>query len=451
MTSREQLVQIVEKSIESVNPEQIILDSLTLEGSTLSIQSGSLSHSLDLDVFERIIVIGAGKATAPMAKALEGLLGDRISEGLIVVKYGHTDDLKKIECIEAGHPVPDKKGMVGGSKIAQLAEEADEKTLCISLFSGGGSALLTLPYRDETHALTLDSLQKTTKLLLECGGDINEINSVRKHLSSLKGGRLAEKLYPVTSLNLMLSDVIGDDMQTIASGPTVPDHTTYDDVTELFNKYDLHDRLPKKVSALIQAGLDKAIKDTPKPDDNIFKNTTNLVIGSNIKALETAEAECKTLGFNTMVLASRITGEAREIAKFFSALAKEVVLFERPVKKPAILIAGGETTVTIRGEGKGGRNQEMALAFLKEIEKTPKEFNGVLFLSSATDGNDGPTDAAGGFASVIELDKAKAKGLKIDEFLGDNNAYPFLEKTEGLFKTGPTNTNVCDIQLLLVE
>lgn len=451
MTSREQLAHIIEKSLTSVNPEQIILDSINLDGSTLHVQTDDFSHAIDLDVFNRIIVIGAGKATAPMAKALEGILGDRITEGLIVVKYGHTDDIKRIECIEAGHPVPDKKGSEGAQKISRMVEEADEKTLCISLFSGGGSALLTLPYRDKAYSLTLDNLQKTTKLLLECGGDINEINSVRKHLSSVKGGRLAEKLFPATSINLMLSDVIGDDMQTIASGPTVPDHTTYEDVTEIFSRYELHGKLPKKVAAIIQAGLDKSIKDTPKPDNEIFNKTTNLVIGSNTKALKTAKTECEALGFNTTILTSRLNGEAREIAKFFSALAKEIVHFEQPLKKPAILIAGGETTVTIRGKGRGGRNQEMALAFLREIEKTPEDFSGVLFLSAATDGNDGPTDAAGGFASIIELEKAKTKGLNISEYLGNNNAYPFLEKTGGLFKTGPTNTNVCDIQLVLVE
>jgi hydroxypyruvate reductase len=449
------LKEIFEAGLSSVDPYRLILDSLSIQGSELFIRSDRGDFSLDISPFDNIVVIGFGKATAKMALALEELLGARISAGLIAVKYGHTETLHYIESIEAGHPVPDESGLKAAKAISELASSADQKTLVFTLISGGGSALIPFPAEavigNDSFQLNLIEKQNVTRLLLECGADITEINCVRKHLSGIKGGRLAEQLMPATSVNLILSDVVGDRLDTIASGATSADNTTFEDVAAIFEKYDISEKMPKTVLSLLSAGLNGRYPETPKSDSSIFKNCHNFLIGSNYLALRAAQKKSEELGYETRILTSMLTGEAREVAKALCAIAKETRVRKNPGSLPQCLLFGGETTVTLKGAGKGGRNQEMALAVLSEMSANRDIMSRIWFLSASTDGNDGPTDAAGAFADIVLLKKADHHRLSINHYLKQNDSYHFFEEVDGLLKTGPTNTNVCDMQIVLVE
>lgn len=449
--NRPALEEIFGAALSRVDPQRMIENCLHLEGDVLFIDSSGESASYNLSDYSRILVLGTGKAGAKMALGLEAVLGERISGGLVAVKYGHTEPLKYIELIEAGHPVPDHRSIEAAQRIADLAGSADKDTLCVILISGGGSSLLTLPYRDAGRVLTLEDIQRTTKLLLDCGAPIREINTLRKHLSGISGGRLCGILAPASGLSLILSDVVGDNPESIASGLTSPDSGTYGQAYNIAKEYGVLESMPKKVREVLEAGRAGAIPDTPKPGDPAFNRIRNMLIGTNALALEAAGKKARELGYNTLVLSSQITGEAGEIAKVFSAVAKDTVKGLGPVDKPACIIAGGETTVTIKGSGLGGRNQEMALSFVREIYEDPGSYAGVSFLSAATDGNDGPTDAAGAFASPDIVSAALKEGMRPNEYLRNNDSYRFFGRAEGLLKTGPTNTNVCDLQILLVD
>lgn len=451
MNKQADMLSIARAAIDRVNPYTMVKNIVALKNNTLRINTEDASCTVNLLDFTRIIVLGAGKATAPMAKAMEEILGERLSEGVIAVKPGHTADLKIIRQMEAGHPVPDRGSLDAAEETARLASEADEKTLVINLISGGGSALLTLPFSNGGRTLSLEDMQTATNVLLKSGADIIEMNCIRKHLSGIKGGRLAELAFPATVKCLILSDVVGDDLQSIASGLTVPDNSTWQDAMEIVKRYGLERRLPTPVMDVLSAGLEGELPDTPKPGSPAFQKTENILIGTNAQALTAARRRADDLGYTTAVLTSRLTGEAGETAKFFAGIAQDLSVSGMLCGKPACILAGGETTVTIRGTGKGGRNQELALSFLREIDRHPETFSGVLFASVATDGNDGPTDAAGAYASTDILQKARAAGLSINEYLANNDAYHFFEALGGLIKTGPTNTNVCDIQILLAE
>ncbi len=443
--------------VKSVNPYDILIQNIKIEDNALTIQNsllpgGGKKERISLEPFYNIIVIGAGKGTAPMAKAIEEIFGERIKKGLISVKYGHTMPLEKIRLVEAGHPVPDQNSVFAAKSIMELAEKADNRTLVINLISGGGSALLTVPFEDKKSdiAITLEEKQKVTKILLECGASIREINTIRKHISGIKGGRLAKILYPATSVNFILSDVVGDDLGSIASGLTFYDSTTFSDVKKIMEKYGITGNMPENIKKLVDLGLRGDIDETPGKGDIIFAKAHNIIIGSNSLSLEAAAEKAGALGFEPLILSSQITGESREIAKFFSAMAKDIVKRGWPMKKPCAIITGGETTVTVKGHGKGGRNQEMALSFLSQIGHDPESFKGVYFLSGATDGNDGPTDAAGAFVSYeIFLDAGK-KGFSPEDYLRKNDSYNFFDNLGFLLKIGPTNTNVCDIQVMIV-
>lgn len=379
--------------------------------------------------FGNIFVAGAGKASAQMARAIEKLLGARIAGGEINVKDGHSAPLRRIRINECGHPIPDARGVAGGRRIAQIASAAGPDDLVICLISGGASALLPLP----ATGITLAEKQKTTRLLLECGATIHEINCVRKHISAIKGGQLARLVYPATMVTLILSDVIGDDLDVIGSGPTVPDRSTIADALAILEKYGIPHKL--------------RLQETPKPGDKVFKKTRNVVIGSNALAVDAAAKEAMRLGFHTLVLSTFIEGEAREVARVHAAIAKEIHARARPIARPACIISGGEPTVTIRGKGLGGRNQEFALAAAIEIAGLPN----TVILSAGTDGTDGPTDAAGAMADGTTLARAEVLGLSAPAYLRNNDSYHFFEATGDLIKTGPTGTNVADIQLLLVR
>ncbi len=458
MNYRDHLTQIFRAGLRRVDPVEMMQETLRLEGNRLLVQTAEQELSIDLSEFDRVVVLGAGKATASMARGIEAVLGDRISEGAISVKYGHTDEVSRIRTIEAGHPVPDENSVRGADEVLALAKAADEKTLCINLVSGGGSALLCKPgdFPEAGLSIGLDQKQNTTKALLASGAPIQEINTFRKHLSGIKGGRLAAAMYPATSLNLILSDVIGDRLDSIASGLTAPDTTTYSEVAELIERYDLGAKLDPEVAAIVDAGVAGNIPETPKIGDPIFDRVHNVLLGTNYLAILAAAARARELGYEPVVITSRLVGEAREAAKFILSIAEDQASRELLTKGPACLLFGGETTVTIRGGGKGGRNQEMALSALQMMADDPAGTAGIHFLAASTDGNDGPTDAAGAFADAGLLRAALAAagepsaGLSIDDHLKRNDSYHFFEAIDGLLKTGATNTNVCDLQIVLV-
>jgi hydroxypyruvate reductase len=392
----------------------------------------------DFSRYRNIWVIGAGKAGASMARAAERVLGRRIAGGLINVKDGHTAKLRRIELNECGHPVPDERGVAGAQRIARIAADAGRDDLVLCLISGGGSALLPLP----APPVTLAEKQAVTRLLLACGANIHEINAVRKHISLIKGGQLARLAAPAAVESLLLSDVIGDNLDVIGSGPTAPDASSFADAAAIFEKYGIADRVPGSVRARIGAGIRGEIAETPKAGDRLFRSVRNTVIGSNRIALDAAAHRAKALGYRTLVLASGIEGETREIARMHAAIAREVAISGQPVRPPACIVTGGETTVTLRGDGLGGRNQEFVLAAAIDIAELP----GTVVLSAGTDGSDGPTDAAGAIADGGTL----ARSPEARRYLEANDSYHYFEGLGDLIKTGPTNTNVMDVRLILV-
>jgi hydroxypyruvate reductase len=452
---RKDLSAIFQASLHRVDPYLMIKERMTLKKNILSVKTDGETLTWDVSKYRRILVLGAGKATAKMALAVEEILGDLISEGVIAVKPGHTEKLSRVKMIMAGHPVPDAGSVEAGQTIARLCKEADAKTLIFNLISGGGSALLSFPYAwddaEGHHALSLEDKQATTKALLACGANIKEINCIRKHLSGIKGGRLAQLSQPAESVNLILSDVVGDRLDSIASGLAVPDNSTYEEAINLVKKFDIASKLPPLAWEVLQMGAEGRLPETPKKGDKVFKKVKNILIGSNYGALLAAQRKAKELGYKTIVLSSEVTGEAREAARFYIGIARDVKKHELAVKKPACVIAGGETTVTLRGTGKGGRNQEMALSFLSEIEANPEDSEGIWFLAASTDGNDGPTDAAGAFADLDVLAAGKKAGLQIQDYLAANDSYHYFDKIGFLCKPGPTNTNVCDVQITIIK
>jgi glycerate 2-kinase len=435
--------EIFRSGLEAVDPYEAVKRFVRVEGETLHLgREKATAREMDLRAFDRILVVGGGKATAPMAAALEDILGSRIRQGIVNVKYGFTRALSRIEIIEAGHPLPDENGVLGTQKILGLLNGAGEKDLIFSLISGGGSALLPQP----AGAITLEEKQAITRTLLECGASIDEINALRKHISLSKGGQMARAAYPATTINLMLSDVVGDRMDVIASGPFVPDTSTFETVGEIIRRYGLRD-VPAKVEAHLEAGARGDIPETPKEGDPAFDRVFNFIVGSNILALEAAQRAAGFLGYGTLVLSSMVEGETREVARVHTAIAREILKTGHPLSPPACIISGGETTVTIQGNGLGGRNQEFCLAAAMDLGDVAER---VVILSGGTDGNDGPTDAAGGIVDPLTLERAREAGIKAQDFLKDNNAYAFLKKTGDLLITGPTNTNVMDVRLVLV-
>lgn len=395
----------------------------------------------ELSRFNKLFIIGAGKAAAPMASAMEKILGERITDGAINVKYEHTADLYRVKLVEAGHPVPDENGQLGSRSILNIAKRAGQDDLVICLISGGGSALLPLPF----PPLTLLDKQETTNTLLSCGATIYEINAIRKHMSMLKGGRLAQEVHPATLVSLILSDVVGDDLDVIGSGPTVPDPTTFENCMEIFSKYNIIKELPVAVIDHFEAGTSGKIPETPKTGDHAFAKTQNLIIGSNINAIIAAKKKAESLGYNTLILSSLIEGETKHVACMHTAIAREIIRTGNPIQLPACLLSGGETTVKVTGRGLGGRNQEFALAAALDIANR----GNILVLSAGTDGTDGPTDAAGAFADTQTIARAETLGLQPANFLENNDSYHFFKHLDDLLITGPTRTNVMDLRIIL--
>jgi hydroxypyruvate reductase len=425
--------EVMRAALRAVDPAQAVRNALRREGDRLILGG----HTYDLRRYRRVLVVGAGKAGAPMARAAEEILGDRLTAGLVNVKYGHTDETRVVRLREAGHPLPDESSLEGTREVVDLLATAGADDLVMCLISGGGSALLMLP----EAPISLADYQALTEALLRSGATINQINTIRKHIEQVKGGRLAGVAAPAEVATLILSDVIGNPLDFIASGPTVPDTTTFADALDVLTRFGLRGAVPASVVDWLERGRRGAVPETPKPGDPLFERVVTVVIGSNDVAAEAALAEARRLGFTSLLLTTYLEGEARDAGLLASALAKELVRRGHPVAPPACLILGGETTVTVRGQGKGGRNQEIALAaglHMAGLERA-------LVVALATDGTDGPTDAAGGIADGRTLERAERKGLDARAALADNNSYALLRDIGDLLVTGPTNTNVNDL------
>jgi glycerate 2-kinase len=408
--------------------------------SSSELKAGSIR--LSLHNFERIFLVGAGKASVSMASALEDILGPAISGGIVVTKHGHvTHSLRYVSIIEAAHPIPDAAGVAACESICELLTGLTARDLLLVTISGGASALLASP----APGITLEAKQLTTDLLLKAGATINELNAVRKHLSALKGGRLAALAYPATVVSLLLSDVIGDPLDVIGSGPTAPDPTTFADAIAILNKFELVERVPQVVRERLTRGAQREIAETPKPGDPIFNSVHNIVIGSNGVVLQAAAEEAASRGFRTLILSSTMQGETCEVGRVHAEILREMLSTGNPVAPPACVLSGGETTVTVHGNGLGGRNQEFALAAAIAI----RGLQNAVVLSAGTDGTDGPTDAAGAIATGDTLERAEQMNLNASDYLARNDSYTFFNALGDLIKTGPTGTNVMDVHLLL--
>ena len=431
-------LEALEATLESADPQRIIKAKVHRTGNALHVEG----QTFNLSQFRELYVIGGGKASGPMATALESILGDRISKGIInVPQNSGPHQSAKIEFREASHPIPNEAGLQGAKAMLNLASQAEKRDLIICLISGGGSSLMPLP-RDE---IPLNDLQSVTDALLRSGATINEINTVRKHLSAVKGGWLAKAAYPATVLNLILSDVIGDPLDFIASGPTVPDSTTFQDAVQILNRHKLWKTMPQPVKAALMEGQEGRLEDTPKQGDKAFRNVKNIIIGNNRTATQAAcESLCKA-GLQSLLLTSLLEGEARHVGTLLSSIAKEIEASGNPVSRPCGIVAGGETTVTVTGDGKGGRNQEVALSAALGVTG----MNGVAIASLSTDGIDGPTDAAGAVIDGNTLARSRRARMNARECLAHNDSYRFLSKLEDLIFTGLTGTNVNDVSVIV--
>lgn len=453
---RGQALEIFYHALGAVDPARLVRERMRLEGPSLKIDSKSYA----LKEFNGVYAVGFGKASAPMAQALEEILGEWLKGGIVVVKEGHALPLKKIKILESGHPVPDRRSREAamtlldwargistevqgfkGSKVQGDGPLPIKRDLVFCLVTGGGSALLCAPPGD----ISLEEVKTVTSLLLASGAEIKEVNTVRKHLSLIHGGRLARALYPAAVINLVVSDVVGDVLDMVSSGPTLPDPSTYKGALEIVSKYGLAKRLPERVYEYLKRGVSGEVEETPKGGDVYFQDVHTFLLGSNMRALEAAKEKAIELGYNTLILGSSFTGEAREVARVFSSKAREYRKGDNPPSGPACLLAGGETTVTLKGDGRGGRNQEFALASAMEIEG----LEGVVILSGGTDGNDGPTEAAGAMVDGTTCRRAREHGMEPEDFLMRNDSHTFFCRLGDRIITGPTRTNVMDIMLCL--
>lgn len=433
-----QALDVLDAALTAANPAQAIRRTLRRDGDTLLVAN----RPYDLQQFRRVLVVGAGKATAPMARAVEELLADRLTAGMVTVKYGYTEPVGRITIREAGHPVPDAAGVAATQAMVELLREADAHTLVLCLISGGGSALMPLP----VPGVTLADLQTLTEALLRSGAPIQALNTVRKHLSQVAGGQLARLAYPATVVALIVSDVVGSPLDVIASGPTVADESTFHQAWQVLEQYGVLAQVSEAIRQHLHRGMSGAIPETPKPGDPALASVHNVVIADNARAAEAAAERATALGFNTLLLTTYLEGEAREVGRVLAALAREVAWRGHPIPPPACLVAAGETTVTVRGNGKGGRNQELVLSAALSI----RGLANVVIASLATDGTDGPTDAAGGLVDGHTVARGEAAGGNAIAALNDNDSHTFLQRANALLVTGPTNTNVNDLMAVFV-
>jgi glycerate 2-kinase len=392
--------------------------------------------------YKRLFVIGAGKGSALMCRALVKLIGDWLYGGTIIAKYGYAVAMKKIAIIEAGHPIPDENGLRATEQIVRLLRQTTNEDLVINLISGGGSALLCSP----ADGISFHEKQEITRRLLSCGAPIGEINAIRKHISKVKGGRLARLAYTSTLISLILSDVVGDSISAIASGPTAPDPSTFSECQVILDRYKLRTEKAVSIARFIDKGSAGEIEETPKPGDPIFDNVMNVVVGNNRLAVSAAKERAERLGYSVKVIDKLAEGEATELAVAHAAIVKKIY-HSGAVRRPACVISGGEATVTLHGDGLGGRNQEFALATALEIDG----LDGVVALIGGTDGSDGPTEAAGGIVDGGTVRRGETTGLDARDYLSRNDSYHYLKATDDLLVTGPTFTNVMDLRLFIID
>ena len=439
LDSSEALHTVLNAALAAVDPGQAVRRHVARDEEALVIDGQRYKFS----DYRRIVVVGAGKASAPMAAAIEDVVVDTLPvEGSVTVRYGHGVPTRHVRIREASHPVPDAAGVAGTDEIVAALDAATADDLVVCVISGGGSALLTLP----AEGISLSDLQDTTDALLRCGATINEINAVRKHLDTVKGGGLARRAAPARVVTLILSDVVGNPLDAIASGPTVADTSTFADAAGVFDRYELWSVLPVSVVYRIRGGVGGVIAETPKSGESMFDRAQTVVVASNLQACQAAASAAEALGFKALILTTYIEGEARDTGRFLAGVLREVDASGHPLARPCCVVAGGETTVTVRGHGHGGRNQELALAAAAPLRGVPE----VLLASIGTDGSDGPTDAAGAWVDGATLDRAESVGLDASAALAANDSYTFFEALRGpnLIRTGPTNTNVNDLYLL---
>jgi glycerate 2-kinase len=447
------VTRILAAAVAAVEPGAAVRRCLSRSGDQL--QAGQ--HSYDLSQYDRVFLVGAGKAGLPMAHAAAELLDDRLNGGVVVVKEGYAGGLQIADCrlqiagslqsaiynlqlVEAGHPIPDERGLAGARRMRATLAGLTERDLVIVLISGGGSALLTLP----VAGVDLADLQTLTAQLLRCGASINEINRLRKHLDQVKGGGLARMIAPASMVTLILSDVVGDPLDVIASGPTVPDASSFADAYAVLERYEIVAATPLPILDHLRRGLAGAVAETPKPGDPCFAHATAIIVGNNAQAAQAAITAARGEGFNTLLLTTYLQGEAREVGRVLASVGRELALRGQPLPRPACIVVGGETTVTLRGAGLGGRNQELALAAAADLT----ELADIALITLATDGGDGPTDAAGAVVTGATLDLARRAGLDAAAHLARNDAYPFFATLGDLLRPGPTNTNVNDLALI---
>lgn len=437
----DQVREVLEVALQAADPYQAVQRVLHSSGNLLKIGE----QTYPLANFRHIWVVGAGKAAYPMALAIEDTLGNYLTDGLIITKEGYLPPLpalRRIRIFEAGHPLPDVRGVEATRQMLCLLDNATADDLVLCLISGGGSALMTAP----AEGITLNDLQQLTTNLLRCGATIAQINTLRKHLDQVKGGGLVQRAAPAHLCALILSDVVGDPLDIIASGPTIPDSSTFQEAWQVLELFSLLEEVPESIRSHLMRGLRGEIAETLKPNNPHFQNVQNVLVASNIQAAKAAAQRAQAFGFNTLLLTTYLQGEARQAGLLLAAIARQIHASAEPISRPACLITGGETTVTVRGSGKGGRNQELVLGALEGLAEVPRS----LLISLATDGGDGPTDAAGAVASDATLPRARSLGLDPQDFLKRNDAYHFFEALGDLLKTGPTQTNVNDLQFLFV-
>lgn len=433
MNYRKAAEEIFLAGVEYVTPEKLMHDHLKVNANVISIGDQSFYPEKD----SRLYIIGAGKASAEMAKAAEEILGSRISGGQIIVKYGHSCDLKYIAVNEAAHPVPDKNGFEATQKIIEIAHKATSKDLVICLISGGGSALLV----DYPEGSSPREIMLLNDLLVKSGATIQEINVVRKHLSKIKGGGLSRILFPATTFSLILSDVLGDPLDIIASGPTVADPSTYSDALNLIRKYRIEQDIPEGLMDTLRKGEAGICPETPKPDDPVFSNTYNIIVGNNRMALEAALVKADSLGFESVIINDNLRGNTVAASEYIVEQTKRFKLSN----KPACLLFGGETTLKVTGNGMGGRNQHLALAAALLLT----DFPGIIVLSAGTDGNDGPTDATGAIVDYMTVKDALSQNIDARKYLSEFDSYNFFRQAGGHIITGPTRTNVMDLVVVI--
>jgi glycerate 2-kinase len=437
MNNREKAIEIFLAGVESVKPDNLINRYVSISNNILQIED----FSFNISTFKNIYIVGAGKASASMAQAVESILGSRITAGHIVTKYEHSEPLKFIGITEAGHPVPDENGIKGTEQIMSIVNRAEKDDLVICLISGGGSALLA----DVPEGCTLSDLKTVSSILLRIGANITEMNCIRKHLSKVKGGLLAKAASPAKVISLILSDVIGDPLAVIASGPTAPDPTTFADAIAIIRKYDIGNEIPQQIMKVLQDGFEKKRQETLKENDDALLNTSNLIIGTNRLALKTAKEKAESLGYDSEIITNKLEGDVTDVTSYIVKLAERDR--EDNTRKKICLLFAGEPTVRVTGTGSGGRNQHLVLLAARLIKDLP----GITILSGGTDGTDGPTDATGAVADSDTSENSIKLSLDIEQYINNCDSYNFFKLEGGLIITGPTQTNVGDLMVALID